>query len=130
MLLDYFGLWYRAYTSGSAGSTGGRVSPKVVVLEYAGKEYRIPAGEVSNFLASITKEVAVKKVFKKRVRKNKKAQYQPEVKIVEAPDEEIDHIQVAIDRSNERLHHIWQMLLLRKLQEIDDEESILLLVMT
>jgi len=130
MLLDYFGLWYRSYTSGSAGSKGGRSSPNVVVVEYAGKEYRIPVSELEQFLMSIREEPKVRKIVKKRVRKNKKAQFAPVVKLVDAPEEEVEHIQEAIDRGNEKLHYVWNILLQRRLQDMDDEEAILLLVMT
>jgi hypothetical protein len=127
MLLDYFGLWYRSLTAGSAGGAAKPRIPNVVVLEYAGKEYRVPVSEVASFLASITPEPAIRKIQKKRVRKNKKSQYQPVVKLLDSPDEETEHIQAAIDRTNETIYRIWQRLLERKALEREDEEILLLL---
>jgi hypothetical protein len=129
MLLDYFGLWYRAFTAGSAGSGKGKArAPAVVVVSYAGKEYRVPVGELSVFLASLVEEPAVKKVQKKRVRKNKKSQHMPVIRLVEAPGEEIPHIQQTIDTFNDTLYRIWQRILLRKAQEQDDDEALILLM--
>lgn len=126
MLLDYFALWYRSYTSGSAGSKGVARPVSIVVVEYAGKEYRVPIGEVHSFLARLAEPPEVRKVFKKRVRKNKKSQYRPVVKVVYAPEEEIEQVNAAIDRSNEKLQYVWNKLL----QDLYDDEAILLLVMT
>ena len=128
MLLDYFSLWYRTLTAGSAGSKGGRLG--VVVVSYAGKEYRVPVGELEAFLASLREEPKVVRQFKKRVRKNKKAQFAPVVRLIDAPEDEIEHVRHTIDNSNEKLHYIWNNLLAKRLQSLDDEEAILLLVMT
>lgn len=129
MLLDYFALWYRSYTAGSAGSRGAtRRVPSVVVLEYAGKEYRVPVGELEQFLLSIQEEPKVRKIVRKRVRKNKKSQFAPVVKLIDAPEDEKEQILATIDRNNEKLHHMWNILLTQRLIEQDDEETLLLLL--
>jgi hypothetical protein len=124
--------WGASWGCGVINAVAGAIArrrPTLVILEYAGKQYRVPVGELENFLAKIREESAVKKIFKKRVRKNKKSQNQPVVKVIDAPDDEIEHINLAIDRSNEKLHHVWKILLQRKLLDLGDEETLLLLVM-
>lgn len=130
MLLDYFGLWYRALTAGSAGSAKGAArQARIVVVEYAGQQYRVPIEQIASFLEGLREPKKVARYSRKRIRKGKKAQFAPQVKLVDAPPEEVAVIETAIDKTNEIIQSIWASLIQRKLLERDDDEAILLLVM-
>jgi hypothetical protein len=112
--------------AGAVGSSRRRVG--VAVVELAGKEYRVPIDALEAFLASVREEPKIKKKLRTKLRKTKRAGVIPEVKLVSAPEEEVEHIQAAIDRSNEKLQYIWKKILNQLIMARDEEEALFLIL--
>lgn len=110
----------------------GRTKVALAVVEYDGKQYRLPVEDVYLFLDAIKEESKVPKPVKVKRKKGRKTlvveDKKPKVVLISAPREFSPMIQTAIDRTNEILEHIWRSLTQRLLNELDDEEALLLLL--
>jgi len=117
MLLDLWGLIQKNLFR---GANSRKELP--VIVEYEGKEFRVPESQLAVFLKRIEKrtEKIAKKVVRKQVVEKK------QVRVVEAPKEIEYQVTNQIEATNDQLDVIWQMIQ-DKLQQLDDEEVLLLL---
>jgi hypothetical protein len=127
MLLDLFGLWNLGIpVGGGSGSRAKRRQSPLVVVEHNGKEYRIQAANLGEFLTSIKSQISKGKTRRKVVKLD--ITKKPEVVLVSAPPEVLDSAINQVERLNIDLSEIWAKIVQRYWQEIDDEEALLLLI--
>lgn len=122
-----------AVTAGGRGSKGReeRQHKPVAIVEYKGRDYRVPLDALDSFLEVIKKKAEQPepvKVVKRKKKKTLKVQpNQPPLLVIKsAPVEYQIEFKQFVDRSNEILMKIWQGMIARSLAELDDEEAILM----
>lgn len=116
-------------TTGGPGRGSSRTHRQTVVVEYDGKEYRVPIENLGSFLDARKESVklAPVKIYKKKHGKRISVENSsPVVKLVSVPKEYVAECRKQIDRTNEILEHIWRGLIQRGLNLIADEEDALL----
>ncbi len=114
---------------GGRGSRGreARRKNQIAVVEYDGRDYRVPLDNLESFLELVKKKAEIPapvKVAKKKAKVSPKVS--PRIVIKSAPPGFMAEFQQFADRSNEILEKIWQGMISRALAELDDEEAILL----
>jgi hypothetical protein len=127
MLLDLFGLWNLGIpVGGGSGSRAKRRQSPLVVVEHEGKEYRVQAANLGEFLSSIKAQISSGKTRRRVVRLD--TSKKPEVVLVSAPPEVLDSVINQVERINVDLSEIWAKIVQRYWQDIDDEEALLVLI--
>lgn len=116
MLLDLWGLIQKNLFRGA--NSGGK--KPLVVVEYKGIEYRLTVDELPAFLAARKEEA---KPFKQKHGKPMMVTIPEKVVLIEAPVGHKVAVKKQIDQTNK-----WIALVLRELQERDDEETLLILL--
>jgi hypothetical protein len=104
----------------------------IAVVEYDGRDYRVPLDSLDSFLELIKQKAETPKPVKVIAKKKKKtlqvSTQSPRLVIKSAPPDFMAEFRQFVDRSNEVLDKIWQGLVSRELAELDDEEAVLLLI--
>ena len=118
-------------SAGVPGRGRPRIHRPIAVVEYDGRDYRVPLDKLDDFLELVKKKAETPepvKVVKKKKKKTLKVspQQPPKLVIKSAPPEFLMEFEQFVDRSNEILDKIWQGMISRALAELDDEEAILL----
>ncbi len=110
---------------------------RIAVVEYDGRDYRVPLESLDSFLDLVKKKAETPAPVKVVSKKKKKTlqvtnEQPPKLVIKSAPAEVMFEFEQFVDRSNEILEKIWQGLVARTLAEtlaeLDDEEAMLLLM--
>lgn len=129
------------YVCGFADSAqpaqGGAVSRskrprKRAIVEVDGKTYSVPVDGLQEFFDSIREQakvdipVAVEPKKVKRIAKGKAVK--PVIKVISAPQEELDRIKSHVDRTNKIMADIWQRTITRYLEDIEEEEWLLMML--
>jgi hypothetical protein len=119
--------------AGVPGRGRPRIHRPIAVVEYDGRDYRVPLDNLDSFLELIKKKAEKPepvKVVKKKKKKTLKvsSEQPPKLVIKSAPPEFMAEFKQFVDKSNEVLEKIWQGLISRALAELDDEEALLLLL--
>lgn len=134
MLLDYFGLWYRSL-AGSGWLWEGKKKKKVTVL-IDEKRLKLSQQELADLLTLKAQE-AEQEAEQEAQKASQSATEAPvtaptvEVKVVtqDVPDSVMESIRQEVARTNAIIARIWKEAMIqriKKLQEEDDEECLLL----
>ena len=112
------------------GSKKTKKTPDIAVVTVDGQDYRVPIKELPAFLARKREELqepaAVEKVIRKR---SKKAEATPpRISVKLAPAEFKALVEATVDKSNEILAGIWEGLVKNHQREMEDEETLILLL--
>ena len=116
MLLDLWGLIQKNLFRGANSSSGKRSG--IVVVEYEGKEYKVPEAHLQMFLKNIEKKVE-KKAVKKRIKEV------PQVVLKESPVAEEPHYAAMVQATNDTLTTIWNMI---QVAQYDEDEDLILIL--
>lgn len=129
--------WGNAWGSIVSAVQGGgfsrsRNSPQIVVVSVDGQDYRVSIYTLQAFLDALKKDVQTSEVVKRKVQKIRKAKSPvveaPRIVVKSAPVEYLPMVQQQVDRSNEIMAVLWLKAIERALLELDDEETLMLLL--
>lgn len=111
---------------------GKRQKPQIIVVTVDGLDYRVRLENLQAFLDALKTEAKKEEVVKRKVQKIRKAATPkieaPRIVVKSAPVEYLPMVQQAVDRSNEVMSVLWLRAIERALMELDDEETLLLLL--
>jgi hypothetical protein len=132
-LRSWGGSWGYSEKTSEGGIGGqGRKKKRLVVVEYDGKEYRVPEDQLQAFLQAIETKAedkpAVKTIKKRKVRKVVEVA-PPEVIIKSAPPDIIESVQTQVDYANIKIANILHDAAIRYFQQMDEEDELILLMM-
>lgn len=122
-----------ATTSSGGGIGHGKKKPRLAVITVDGQDYRVPVEEVPAFLARMREELqepaAIEKAVEKRVKTKKTTVVEPpRIMVKSAPVEIIREIKIDVEKSNKIIEALWSGLVAMYEREIDEEETIILLL--
>ncbi len=111
---------------------GKRQKPQIVVVTVDGLDYRVRLENLQAFLDALKTEAKKEEVVKRKVQKIRKAATPkieaPRIVVKSAPVDYLPMVKQAVDRSNEIMSVLWLRAIERALMELDDEETLLLLL--
>lgn len=100
---------------------------RLIIVEVDGETFRVPESQLQAFLAALreTVEEAPLRITKKR---KKEAPKPVDIKIVHVPKEIKPYVAREIDRTREIINNIVRNAFMEYMQELDDEETLFLLL--
>lgn len=122
-----------ATTGGGIGHGKKQRKPRLAVITVDGQDYRVPVEEVPAFLARMREELqepaAIEKAVEKRAKTKKSVVVEPpRIRVKSAPVEIIQQVKIDVEKNNKIIEALWSGLIAMYEREIDEEETIILLL--